>query len=223
MLLQDLMLHREGIIVQGGSPEKFQKYLNILVQRNMQEDNKLIFINAWNEWGEGMYLEPDEENKYKYLEAVKFAIKSNKENKRINITEDYVYDKKREITSNFNKAAMQVSILNRWLSLCRRGVRIEEFFNKYHYKKIAIYGMGILGRQLNEELLDSKIQVSYFLDKFKTSDEGLLKRFSLDDKLPDVDCIIVTALLEFDSIYDLIKKKNNVPIINIGEIFDDLY
>ncbi len=214
---------RKGIIVQGGSPEKFQKYLNILVQRNMQEDNKLIFINAWNEWGEGMYLEPDEENKYKYLEAVKFAIKSNKENKRINITEDYVYDKKREITSNFNKAAMQVSILNRWLSLCRRGVRIEEFFNKYHYKKIAIYGMGILGRQLNEELLDSKIQVSYFLDKFKTSDEGLLKRFSLDDKLPDVDCIIVTALLEFDSIYDLIKKKNNVPIINIGEIFDDLY
>ena len=39
----------------------------------------MMFIFAWNEWGEGGYLEPDEENKYGYLEAVRDALKENDE------------------------------------------------------------------------------------------------------------------------------------------------
>jgi hypothetical protein len=38
---------------------------------SLPADNRIITINAWNEWGEGSYLEPDTVHDMGYLEAVK--------------------------------------------------------------------------------------------------------------------------------------------------------
>ncbi|QGQ44714.1 glycoside hydrolase family 99-like domain-containing protein [Metabacillus sediminilitoris] len=58
-----------SIVFEGASPEKFGNYLKKLIQLNV--GNEFLFINAWNEWGEGTYLEPDKKNKYQYLEQIK--------------------------------------------------------------------------------------------------------------------------------------------------------
>ena len=65
-----------ALIYKGASPEKFSKYMKRLVEKVKKEyHQQMIFVSAWNEWGEGMYLEPDEKDKYKYLEGVRDAIK----------------------------------------------------------------------------------------------------------------------------------------------------
>lgn len=64
--------NKNGLCYTGATPEKFETYMTQLVKKVDQEyENKYIFINAWNEWAEGAYLEPDEKNGYGYLEAIK--------------------------------------------------------------------------------------------------------------------------------------------------------
>ncbi|WP_317235883.1 glycoside hydrolase family 99-like domain-containing protein [Niabella hibiscisoli] len=62
------------------APDKFEKYLQkakAFVDQH-PEQPRLLTINAWNEWSEGSYLEPDTTYKMKYLEAVKRVFGSQK-------------------------------------------------------------------------------------------------------------------------------------------------
>ena len=62
----------KGTVFRNSSPNLFKrKLISLLLDA---EASDLIMINAWNEWSEGAYLEPDTYNNYGYLEAIKEAI-----------------------------------------------------------------------------------------------------------------------------------------------------
>ena len=58
-------------IITGGNPAKFEKYMRRLMKISAKQNKEYVFLMAWNEWGEGSYLEPDSETKYGYLNAIK--------------------------------------------------------------------------------------------------------------------------------------------------------
>ena len=62
---------KKAKIILGQSPLKFEKYLSNLYKISKSQNKEFIFITAWNEWGEGAYLEPDSVSKYDYLKAIK--------------------------------------------------------------------------------------------------------------------------------------------------------
>ncbi len=59
------------LIIDNANPKNFEYYLEKQVLKSMSLKNELLFINAWNEWGEGTYLEPDKKYGYAYLRAIK--------------------------------------------------------------------------------------------------------------------------------------------------------
>ncbi|HEY3179301.1 MAG TPA: glycoside hydrolase family 99-like domain-containing protein [Casimicrobiaceae bacterium] len=66
----------DAMIVADSSPEVFGVWLERIVRQTMLRhhgDERLVFVNAWNEWAEGNHLEPDARHGRRYLQAVRTA------------------------------------------------------------------------------------------------------------------------------------------------------
>lgn len=68
--------HEQGWLFRGVSTQKFEHYFEEYLLKAINEyDSDKMFIFAWNEWAEGGYLEPDEDNEYGYLDAIYKVLK----------------------------------------------------------------------------------------------------------------------------------------------------
>ncbi|MHC1741666.1 MAG: glycoside hydrolase family 99-like domain-containing protein [Syntrophobacteraceae bacterium] len=63
-------------VYHGSTPEVYQRWLlrTIRRQQDQQRLDKVVFVNAWNEWAEGAHLEPDMRFGHGYLNATRKAL-----------------------------------------------------------------------------------------------------------------------------------------------------
>lgn len=65
----------KGVVYCNNTPQYFEKCLEKQVKKSKEMGNEFLFITAWNEWGEGAYLEPDEKLGMTYLEIIQRVLR----------------------------------------------------------------------------------------------------------------------------------------------------
>jgi len=69
-----------GTVFTNSSPDGYKTWLSRAIKETTKQysnrSERLIFVNAWNEWAEGAYLEPDQHYGYAYLQATRDALET---------------------------------------------------------------------------------------------------------------------------------------------------
>lgn len=220
---------RKGWFLNGTTPEIFERYAYQLAVKNLINGNEFFFINAWNEWGEGNYLEPDKKNGYAYLEALKrintkcHALGFSAIEEWKNIIKDeqfYYYSQKREkrLQDSVEKYQRCYQLLNMWLLLREKNIGLEEFFIKNNYKKVAIYGFAAIGKHLYEELRSTSVEIVCAIDRRQGLSHSQLVVISSERDMPDCDVIVVTVVQGAEQIVDDLRLCVDRPVITLWEV-----
>ena len=117
-----------------------------------------------------------------------------------------------------DKNRMQFRIISQWLKVCRAGRSITGYLHDKGYQKIALYGISYLSEHVLDELKNSDIRVIYGIDRKGKMAVSDIEVYSIHDRLPEVDAVIVCESYYFDEAAIGLKEKLNCPIVSLEEV-----
>lgn len=157
----------KGGTIVNSSPYLYKFWLEYLIndtKENFEGDERLIFINAWNEWAEGAYLEPDARNGYAYLDATARALID---------AESFI--KKEEIKTNFTLDIIDINFeINKYERISNDDIIINTL-SKKSPKSVIIFdhnrggGADVYLNKKIQKLIEENILVFiiyYYKDKY---------------------------------------------------------
>ena len=71
-------LRDRALVLLNGTPANYEFWLAEAIRRTRSDfpgEERLVFVNAWNEWAEGCHLEPDRRYRHAFLEATRLAVR----------------------------------------------------------------------------------------------------------------------------------------------------
>lgn len=121
--------------------------------------------------------------------------------------------------TNENMYSSYYRLLEKWMKTREDGKSSADYFEKKGYKRIVIYGLGRMANHLIYDLKYSDVKIAGAIDKAAINKYEEYPVVTLDDNIPEADCVVVTPTYEFNSIRAKLIEKTNVPIISLMDVF----
>ena len=170
---------RKSKIFKNYSPGQFfmvNKKMIEWTRERYNENNRFIFINAWNEWGEGTYLEPDKKYGYASINSLSKALFS-KPYKELSINYTdlnrtpsivaiqahlYYIDLINEIVNKTNNIPFNYDLFISTNSLAKKNNINQYILNNSKASKVEIIITGNKGRDVMPFLIQMKDKVKNY-------------------------------------------------------------
>lgn len=210
-----------GECLVNATPDIFRRQLKTLVQKSIYCENDFLFINAWNEWGEGMYLEPDTTDGYGYLSAIRSVVNDSYDIQEYGTNKNGIETVKAEmhrLDYNAQKFKSLFELIDKWLFLEQENkIDFIRYFGTNGIDSVAIYGMAALGKHLLVQLRKEGVNLLFGIDRYVGQFGNDFKIYRPEEDFPDVDAVIITAY-DADAISARMRDKYKGKIITLEDI-----
>lgn len=110
-------------------------------------------------------------------------------------------------------------LLVRWVRILQQEGRLETYFKRKGYQKIAIYGVSDIGQLLAEALRKTDIELLYGIDRRADKLKASIPIYRPQEIFPEVDAIVVTAVYFFEEILGELRDRGiDYPVISFEEL-----
>ena len=108
-------------------------------------------------------------------------------------------------------------VLSDWLEVKNKNCKFDEWLVHFGVKNVAIYGFGVLGKAMYNELKDSKVNIICIADRNSNNLVSEVRCVS-PTEIPKVDAIIVTVIGAYDEIESQLMGLYNTRILSIEDV-----
>jgi glycosyltransferase involved in cell wall biosynthesis len=207
----------------------FFNWASLLVSDALQSQDKIFFINAWNEWAEGTYLEPDRKHGYANINTLSKAIYgqefNNSSKSIIFVGHDAQQNGAQLLALNIIRQLTVTFKYNVYLILIKNGTLIDEFKavsaetfivedNTIEYLKLWIKSLNttkaICNTAITGDILHLLTECGVSCISLIHEMENMIHQYSCESKLKSI--VADSLKIVFPSEY---AKKSNEQIISI--------
>ncbi len=111
-------------------------------------------------------------------------------------------------------------VYSQWMRLPSE--KLYEWFRNHDFYKIAVYGMHYLGESLCDKLNNTDIKVMYAIDRNAYKIYADIAIYTPDEKLEEVDAVIVTAFFYYNDIKEQLSRFLQCPIISFEYVLKEI-
>ncbi len=98
---------------------------------------------------------------------------------------------------------------------------LKEYLSSHEYKKISLYGYGIIGKRFHYICKSLGVEISYSYDQNTLSTKDMII-YKMEENAPEVDIIIITPIQEKNAILQELRKRRKETIVGIDTLLKNV-